>query len=349
MYHYVRDLPRTRFPRIHGMSTREFRSQLEYFKRHYTLISPSDLRLAMQGQILPPRSLLLTFDDGFADHYTDVFPLLDDSRICGLFFPPTACIEEGRVLDVNKIHFVLASQPNTAGLLRHVMDAIRDAPPELGLKSPEQYRAEIDCSSRWDKPEVMLFKRLLQRELPESFRFQVIDDLFRSHVSADEQAFAHELYMTPAQVRTMIRHGQEFGNHGYNHVWMNRLTPGELEWELNQGLSFLTRMGMKPTEDGWFMNFPYGGFNVQMLQWLRESNCLAGFSTRVGIADISVECPYHLPRLNCNDFPTVADAAVSPWTDRVRERQHERRNSSGWDGPCQCPPLSCKDCSLSKA
>ena len=34
MYHYVRDLPRTRFPAIHGMRLEHFEGQLDYLTKH---------------------------------------------------------------------------------------------------------------------------------------------------------------------------------------------------------------------------------------------------------------------------------------------------------------------------
>ena len=54
----------------------------------------------------------LTFDDGYSDHFLNVFPLLEKRGIKGCFFPPAQAVLEHRVLDVNKIQFVLASAPS---------------------------------------------------------------------------------------------------------------------------------------------------------------------------------------------------------------------------------------------
>jgi hypothetical protein len=66
------------------------------------------------ARTLPERALLLTFDDGYADHYQTVFPLLDRLGLQGSFFPPARAILERRVLDVNKIHFLLAGVADDA-------------------------------------------------------------------------------------------------------------------------------------------------------------------------------------------------------------------------------------------
>lgn len=55
-----------------------FVKQLEYIKTHgYEVISPDDIRAARRGsKSLPPKSVLLTFDDAYLSFYDFVFPVL---------------------------------------------------------------------------------------------------------------------------------------------------------------------------------------------------------------------------------------------------------------------------------
>src|SRR5687767_5962186 len=110
MYHYVRDLRRSRYPGIKGLTIDAFRGQLAYLRKHYNFVSGAEVIAAIaDGHRLAPRAALLTFDDGYIDHFANVFPILDREQIPACFFPPAASVLEGRILDVNKIHFVLAS------------------------------------------------------------------------------------------------------------------------------------------------------------------------------------------------------------------------------------------------
>ncbi len=111
MYHYVRELGRSRFPEIKGLSLERFSRQLDHIQANYTPVTVEMILDALKSpeQSLPPNALLLTFDDGYSDHFTNVFPLLDARGIQGCFFPPARAILEHKVLDVNKIHFVLAA------------------------------------------------------------------------------------------------------------------------------------------------------------------------------------------------------------------------------------------------
>jgi len=110
MYHYVRPLALTRFPKIKGLDLPLFEEQLGYLAKHYSLISMEDLIDAIENRCqLPPRPALLTFDDGYLDHYAYVFPRLAERNLHGAFFPVSCAALDRKILDVNKIHFTLAS------------------------------------------------------------------------------------------------------------------------------------------------------------------------------------------------------------------------------------------------
>ena len=75
MYHFVRDLRRSRYPAIKGLDVERFAGQLAHIQRHYTVVRMEDVVAAARdpGVALPPRALLLTFDDGYAEHYQTVW------------------------------------------------------------------------------------------------------------------------------------------------------------------------------------------------------------------------------------------------------------------------------------
>jgi peptidoglycan/xylan/chitin deacetylase (PgdA/CDA1 family) len=127
MYHYVRDLALTRYPGIKGLTTNAFRAQLDDFSREYSFVGLEEVLSARQaGRSLPDNAILLTFDDGYSDHYQTVFPLLHDRGISGAFFPVAKPILEGTVLDVNKVHFVLSATEDTRALVKTIMGIVEE-------------------------------------------------------------------------------------------------------------------------------------------------------------------------------------------------------------------------------
>ncbi len=303
MYHYVRDLERSRFPRIKGLSLTRFRRQLEHIQAHYTPITVETLLDALKrpGGELPPNAILLTFDDGYSDHFTNVFPLLEERGIQGCFFPAALPIVEHRVLDVNKIQFILASAPNPGVVLDRAFELVDAFRSQFSLKSRDEYVADLSESHRFDTKEVILLKRLLQRDLPEAVRTQIVRRLFAEYVTEDEAAFASELYMSPDQIRCMVRHGMHVGSHGYAHLWLGHCCPEAQTADIDQSLDFLESLGA-PKE--WTMCYPYGSFDASLIRSLRDRNCSLGFTVEPRIAELDADDCLTLPRLDTNDLPS---------------------------------------------
>ena len=82
MYHYVRDFPNTKYPAIKGLLTNQFRGQLAYLKKHYTFVTIEDCLNSLYNETnLPANACLLTFDDGYIDHFVTVFPILNENPL----------------------------------------------------------------------------------------------------------------------------------------------------------------------------------------------------------------------------------------------------------------------------
>ena len=186
MYHYVRDLKHSRYLEIKGLDIDLFKEQIAYIKKHYNVISAYDLMDIIESDSgLPPKALLLTFDDAYIDHFTQVFPILDEQKLPGLFFPPAKSVLEHQVLDVNKIHFILASVPNKNDLVNEIYRYLDENRSPYELETNEYYWKNLGTQSRFDTAEVVFIKRILQRELPKSLRKIITDGLFRKYVTND--------------------------------------------------------------------------------------------------------------------------------------------------------------------
>lgn len=312
MYHYVRDLKNTRFPGIKGLDIRLFREQLVYFRKHYNFISAAQLVDAFEnGNELPSKSLLLTFDDAYLDHYTNVFPLLDEYRAQGLFFVPVKAIMNHEVLIVNKIHYVLAvCEKDINVLVIQIKNLLAPYEGKSGVKTFDFYFKKLAIANRFDCKEVIFIKRLLQVELPEPVRSTIINQLFTRYVTDDEKSFSRELYMSEDQLRCMQRNGMVIGSHGYDHFWLGSLTKEKQRQELTASVSFLKTIGVDMSTLS--IGYPYGSHNDDTLQIAGEFGFKLGFTTVVDTSTTSNDC-LTIPRLDTNDFPKEAGAEVNDW------------------------------------
>ena len=108
-YHYVRDLQRSRYPGIKARTVQQFEEQLDFISKNYAVVTAQDVVLAvLERKPLPPAALWLTFDDGYIDHFTNVFPRLHARGLQGTFFVPASSVQKRQLLDVNKVQFILS-------------------------------------------------------------------------------------------------------------------------------------------------------------------------------------------------------------------------------------------------
>jgi peptidoglycan/xylan/chitin deacetylase (PgdA/CDA1 family) len=99
MYHYISESPSAKDRIRYGLSVPPeiFEAQLKLLQDNgYTTITLRDLynHLAI-GTPLPDNPIILTFDDGYVDNYTNAFPILQKYGMIGTFFVLTGPADEG--------------------------------------------------------------------------------------------------------------------------------------------------------------------------------------------------------------------------------------------------------------
>lgn len=100
MYHYVSAPPgdADRYRLDLSVTPEQFAAQLAWLRDNgYRTLALDDAYAALaRGRPLPPRAVVLTFDDGYTDAYENAFPLLRQFGMTGTFFVVTEWIDEGR-------------------------------------------------------------------------------------------------------------------------------------------------------------------------------------------------------------------------------------------------------------
>lgn len=328
MYHFVRPLAASRFPRLTALDLAAFREQIAYIVRHYTPVALTDVIAAAGGATLPPRPIVLTFDDGYADHYRHVFPLLRERGLHGAFFPVAGALIDRRMLDVNKIQFVIASSQNAEPLVEMIEKAVLRQAGRADVQTPAAYRREGWTPTRYDTAQVAYVKRMLQRLLPEDVRAALIDEMFAALVSCDEAGFAADLYFTTEQAREMIAAGMECGCHGDRHLTLTSLTRDAQAREIDGALRVLDATGQPRL--GFAYCYAKGEHNADSVDLLRARSCAIALTTHVGLAAMTPETMLTLPRIDANDLPTDGAAPPNDWTRRAMTEtpdvdEHSRR------------------------
>ena len=304
MYHYVRPIKKSSYPLIKGLEIDAFRMQLSYLEKNYKIITMESLiGLAKKNIPLPDNPCLLTFDDGYKDHYVHVFPELKKRNLQGSFFPTAKAVVEGTVLDVNKIHFILAKQPNINLIIEDIKKLLaeyRNKTDDHVLYDFNDYWKKYAVANGFDTKEVIFVKKILQNALPKIIRSKFCDFLFDRYVGKNQGEFASRLYMSSEELKEMISSNMYIGSHSYRHVWLNTLSKKFQLQEIEKSLDFLNKIGA-PTVD-WVMNYPYGSYNSDTLDILKTKRCCIGLTTKNKLTEIRKDKFLELSRLDTNNF-----------------------------------------------
>lgn len=312
MYHYIRDLKDSRYPDLKGLNINLFKEQIDYMRKNYHIVTMEELIYSIDNQVnLPDKSALLTFDDGYSDHYTHVFPILDKYKLQGSFFIPSKVITEHTVLDVNKIHFILASVEDKLDLVNNLKDLLKAYKKEYQLEDFDYYYKKLAKASFFDTKNVIFIKRLLQVELVKELRLHIVNTLFKKYIDISESAFSRELYINQEQLKHMLRSGQHIGSHGHNHYWWNSLKRNEMKQELDLSMSFLKKIGVDM--NNWTACYPYGSYDNQSIEMLEQRGCKLAVTTKTDIATTNKKTRFIMPRLDTNYLPKNSDIKSNHW------------------------------------
>lgn len=305
MYHYTRDLKHSRYPEIKGLEVALFREQIEFLKTNFQIVTMEEVIAACFREIdLPEKAMLLTFDDGYIDNYTFAFPILEEFGLQGSFFIPGKTFVSHQLLDVNKVHHILA--------VADIRDLVTDLKKEMDYYRGQEYAyppteelfQKYGVANRFDSGEIIFVKRMLQTVLPERLRNQISSKLFTKYMGITEEQLAYELYMTEEQIRTMKRRGMFIGVHGYDHYWLGNLTPEQMKEDISRALDALDEFIDRQC---WVMNYPYGNYSQEVVRYIKTQGACVGLTTEVRAAQIGKDESLLLPRFDCNDFPPKSE------------------------------------------
>lgn len=279
-------------PALISASTADFREQIEHVARYFAPVTCADVLTALDGgKPLPRRAVVITFDDGHFDNYTNAFPVLQSLGV-----PATMFLSTGYIGARGTFWFDQVSN----AIFRATVDALEMPGLKISLKLS-------DVASRRDAADIV---REHLKSVPDRQRRERIDWLLES-LKADTTAEDAGLSgaMTWDQVREMARAGIEFGSHTVSHPILTQLDDAALERELVESRTTIAEMTGQPVN---IFAYPDGGpkaFDTRVIAAVQR----AGY--QLGLAYIPG--PNYLNRLNRFAFLRLH---VERYTTRARFR-----------------------------
>jgi peptidoglycan/xylan/chitin deacetylase (PgdA/CDA1 family) len=289
-YHRVGDNPSAwRDRSVWSTTTAGFKGQIQFLKKHFDVIGPDDLPAIVSRR--RGRYVLITFDDGYRDNYTEAFPILRSLGVGATFFVTTGFLDNPTISPWDEIAWMVRSCRSS------------EVPAGPWLSTPVIL----------DEPErdvAVYFLRTRYTSLPGDQTAAYLDNLAEATGSGRFQATdVAETWMTWDMLREMKAAGMWIGGHTVNHPVLSRISREKQLQEISDcGRRIREELGKPMT----CFSYPVGNrqaFSAETQSCLQQAGVSFGFSYYGGLNRFHGWNPYDIRR-----------ASVDPEHDPARFR-----------------------------
>lgn len=268
-------------PGLISASPGMFEEQMRYLATHYQVVTVEDVVRAMDSRdkrILPPRAVVVTFDDAYVDFEEHAWPILKHYKIPVTLFVPTA----------------YPGHPELTFWWDNLYHAIQSTPRKDNLYTP------IGSLSMSAGSRNQVYKRLKNylKMLPHAEAMSVLENLCIELEVKPSSNFI----MNWESLRKLARDGVTLGAHTQTHPLMNRIPVEDARNEVIGSLQDLEReIGSKSP----IFAYPGGGFNNEVVTMLKQEGLKLAFTTQRGINNIHRIDPLRMLRINVGGRTTL--------------------------------------------
>jgi peptidoglycan/xylan/chitin deacetylase (PgdA/CDA1 family) len=311
-YHrVVEQVERGLFPEVVSASPGGFEQHLDMMSEDHTVVTLDDVVAWLGGGApLPPRALLVTFDDGYRDNYDQAFPILRKRGLPATFFIATGHMDTGDLLWWDLVTVLISDATSTAADL-----------PLLGPVALSGAEQRASVAVRWVTA---------AKVLPNVARLEALDSLAQS-VSVTPRA-RPSVAMTWDQARKMADAGMTFGGHTRSHPVLSRMSPDDARRDIAEGLDRIREELGRAVIGFAYPNGARADFDGSHKQALADLGVAIAFSLVSGpalLSEITTD-PYEVRRIYVGqgDDPERLRLKLLGWS-RVSEMAPRMRGADG--------------------
>jgi peptidoglycan/xylan/chitin deacetylase (PgdA/CDA1 family) len=265
IYHRVNDDNDPFFP---ALPVDIFARQMEYLASFFNICSLEDAIERIKYRDVPDNTVVVTFDDGYADNYVNAFPILQKLSIPATIFLTTDAIGSGKVLWHDRVF----------SAFRHThmnfLEGIGHNSTRYPLKTIEEKIIAQRHTLRFlwsltNHERLLWINRLVDR------------------LNVEDRKEMPDLMLTWDKVKIMYDGGMSFGSHTITHPILSRLSFDEAMAEIYGSKRIIEASLGTSVKTFAYPNGKYLDFNETTKEILKESGYICGLTTIFGVNEIN--------------------------------------------------------------
>jgi peptidoglycan/xylan/chitin deacetylase (PgdA/CDA1 family) len=307
-YHRVANLQDSPLlhPQIISATPENFSRQMRFVARHYHAVSlPAVFEAIEKKAPLPPRAVLITFDDAYDDFATVAWPILKSLKLAATLFVPTA----------------YPDQPERAFWWDRLYRAFMQASREELKGTPLGDLPLVDANARQQS------LRRAQNYVKAVAHRQAMTFVDEICARLDSPPLAQKSVLSWNELRQLAKEGVALCAHTQTHPIMTQLSPEEVRQEVVGSQNDLQREigAVLPS-----FCYPSGNHDDAVVKVLREEGFKLAFTTLKGQNDLRTADPLRLRRTNMTRRTSLPIFRVKLWRwgaylDRWRQKIKQRK------------------------
>jgi len=260
-----------------------FEKHINWYKNKFNIITADELAdIVLHKKKIPAKSLLITFDDGYADNYLEALPILESNNVPALFFISSSKLGTPELFWWDELEFLVFNY-NTL-------------PPEIRIDDDEIIQT---------KERTLLFDNIHQRLKYGSLeqRNFILQNI-RSQFTGEIENRKNYRIMTTVELKSLASSPLvTIGAHTLNHLSLSVQEPAIQKKEITENKIQLEDIIKKPIK---FFAYPYGStkdFNNTTIKQAGEAGFKLSFANYHGFCS-SATHPHKIPRILIRDWDT---------------------------------------------
>lgn len=214
-YHMISDIDKNYYFKNKAITKTLFQQQIDFFKKHYTIVSMQQALDLIDNEKDTKNILVISFDDGFKENFTTIYPILKKNNILGTFFLISNCIDNKDLMWRNKLLLINKSASDK------ILNAVKKLSEEYKIPLTTKNFNLLNWSlSYWDMRNKENYVNYLWK--------------LTMPYSLEEFLDKEKPYMSSNEIKILSSEGHEIGSHSISHPAFSKLDYDDFKHEISQ-------------------------------------------------------------------------------------------------------------------